>query len=118
MVKHIPLNSKIFSCFLFCGFDKLAAARATFYFIFYHSYETFLKTKIVDLVHLTVGLNRFVWWHKVAIIHIQYSVSSVIHNSNLYAAVTNLSETGLFMYCNPILMCIAVMSKFAKSGPF
>ena len=40
----------------------------------------------------------------------------VIHNSNLYAAVTNLSETGLVLYCNPILMCIvAVMSKFAKS---
>ena len=27
---------------------------------------------------------------------------SVIHNSNLYAAVTNLSETGLVLYCNPI----------------
>ena len=48
----------------------------------------------------------------------------VIQNSNLYAAVKNLSETGLVFvvrYCTPIQKCIAVMSlemKMSRGGGY
>ena len=52
------------------------------------------------------------------VLNIVHSGTFVIQNSNLYAAVKNLSETGLVFvarYCTPIQKCIAVMSKFEMS---